>query len=141
MFKGFLSLLMSVMVAKFMGHQGGYASTVGIPTAIMRKITLMLILFTVGSLLFFGGFLTILVDLILASYTLGQVTLTNLSWVGAGLMLLATLTYSITFSERFWRQPPRPEVHGSPLLVALANLINGVHQQPSDSRTHNAYMS
>ena len=115
MFKGLISLLTTVMIGRFMGQSAAAMGMMGVSSAMLRKISVLLALFALGTLLLFGGFLTVLVDLILASYTLGQVTLTPLSWVGAGLMVLAALTYSITFSERFWRPVARPVVQPAPL--------------------------
>lgn len=126
MFGRVFSILITYLISRGAGQPPTAANAIGISVAMLRRLSIMLVMFAVGSLFLFGGFLTVIVDLILASYTMGTVTLTNLSWVGAGMVLVAALVYSVTFTDRFWRPVARPEIYVSPLNVALANLINEI---------------
>jgi hypothetical protein len=129
------SLLITFFISRAAGQPPTTANAIGISVVMLRRMSVMMVMFAVGTLLLFGGFLTILADLILASYTIGAVTLTNVSWVGAGLMLVAALTYSVTFTDRFWRPVAKPEIYTSPMNAAIASLINDF---VSERREHRA---
>jgi hypothetical protein len=113
----------SYFIGRMIGSPDPLPSMMNLSRGALRRLTFMLIAFAVGTLLFFGGFVTILVDLILASYTLGQITLTNLSWVGFGLILVSALLYSFTLTDAFWK-PVAVQPKVSPLTQALARLVS-----------------
>lgn len=117
------SLLLTYFVGRIMGQADPSGGVVGLSSAMLKKISRMLAIVMVAGLLFWGGFVTVLADLIISHYLVGQLSLTNLSWVGLGLMVVALIGVAVTFTESFWRPVAAQPQPSHNLTDALARLV------------------
>lgn len=94
----------------------------------VRKLMMILVGLAASWILFFGGYLTILLDLTLTSRDHNQLMLSPASIVGFALIGLSVLAMAGLLSRKLWKLNPqqlRPESHPSPSPVqdAMADLI------------------
>jgi hypothetical protein len=94
----------------------------------LRKIALLASGVAIGLVMFLGGFMTILLDMILTTRSENHLSLSQASIVGSALVLISFLLQGVLFSRRFWQlpvAPPAPMEQSSfqPIAEALAGLI------------------
>ena len=94
----------------------------------LRKAMVLFTLVIVSLILFFTGLFTIILDLVLSSRDAGALSVTTVSAVGLGAIVLATISGFICFHASFWTPvspPAQPPQHDkpNPLHSALAELV------------------
>ena len=138
MFGQIVTLLITYFAGRLnqAGHED-FLATLSIAT--LRKAFFMLGAAVIGLVLFVGGFLTILTDLILSSHGQEQLYLSNVSWVGFGLIVISGVEALVLTRQGLWQtQAPKviDERQPSPLNEALAKLVMDFVEERRGHRLH-----
>jgi len=118
-------------------------------TASLRKCLMLTVGVVSGLVVFIGGALTVLLDLVLSSRDYGQLALSSVSAVGFSLIAVSLLTMVILFRRQLWQpvapieQPAAISTANSlaPVLEMVAGLVQEIlvsRQQPAPSPTPQA---
>lgn len=131
MFMKILTLALNYLMTKNQAPQQSPGFFAHLTTKTIRKVFMVSAGLVASIVLFLGGFLTVIMDLILTSRDAQGLALSQTSIVGFGLIVLSAATAAYLFSRKVWALPGHEHVHASgpaapqisPVHDAVAELI------------------